>query len=100
MIFVYTTCSSKKEAKDIAKALIKEKLASCGNYFPCGSVYHWKEDQEEASEYILLMKTEESLYSEVKDKINEMHSYELPVIAKIPVEFSEEYAEWMDRQLK
>ena len=58
MIFVYTTCSSKKEAEKIAAGLIECKLISDANYFPCDSVYAGDKGPSFASEYIMLIKTE------------------------------------------
>jgi len=100
MIFVYTTCSNKKEAKKISKTLLEEKLVSCVNYWDCESMYPWGGKLTEAKETILLCKTEDNLFGEIRDKIQELHSYELPVIASIPVEINEEYVTWMERQIK
>lgn len=100
MIFVYTACANVAEAKKIAHSLIKEKLVSCANFFPCESIYHWDGRATEAKECILLVKTEDGLYGEIKEAIQNMHSYELPVIASIPVEFNEEYVAWMERVLR
>ena len=42
MIFVYSTFPNKKEAKEIGKGLVKNKLAACVNIFPIESIYHWQ----------------------------------------------------------
>ncbi|MGE3299140.1 MAG: divalent cation tolerance protein CutA, partial [Arcobacter sp.] len=43
-IIVQTTCSSKEEAKNIAKVLIEEKLAACVQLSEIESFYNWKEE--------------------------------------------------------
>lgn len=100
MIFIYTTCADKKEAKKIAKTLIEEKLISGANFWDCESAYASDNGAAEAKECVLFCQTEDMLFGNVRDRIQELHSYELPITASVDVEINEEYVTWMEKYLK
>lgn len=100
MVIVYTTCSTDEEAKKIAGSLLSQKLISAANYFPTRSIYSGDNGPSEATEWILLVHTEDEKSGQVAEEIEDNHSYELPVIAKIPVIFNREYVDWMYSQLR
>lgn len=100
MIFIYTTCADKKEAKSIAKTLIEEKMISGANFWDCESAYASDNGAAEAKECAFVCQTEDMLYGNVKERINELHSYKLPIISSIDVEMNEEYVFWMEKYLK
>jgi periplasmic divalent cation tolerance protein len=94
-ILIYIPTSSEAKAEKIALALIEDKLIACANMSRVKSIYPWEGKIETAQEVALLAKTEESKFSAVEKRVKELHSYEIPLIAKIPVEFNKEYAEWV-----
>ncbi|MEL6846484.1 MAG: divalent cation tolerance protein CutA, partial [Bacteroidota bacterium] len=52
---LYITCRDLEEAQSIAKTVVKERLAACGNILPgMQSVYHWEGKVVEDSEVVLL----------------------------------------------
>ena len=52
--FIYVPCSSKEEAKKIAKNLLQERLIACANIFDnVISLYHWEGKVEEDGELSL-----------------------------------------------
>lgn len=57
MIFVYSTFPNKKEAKEIGKGLVKNKLAACVNIFPIESIYHWQKKIVKDKEFAVIIKT-------------------------------------------
>ena len=59
MILVYIVCKDKKEASSIGKRLLTLTLVGCVNMHPITSMYLWKGKIEEASEVVLLCKTED-----------------------------------------
>ena len=99
---VSTFTSSLDEAKKIAHILVKEKLASCVNIIPnITSIYEWKDEICEESEYLILIKTRKELFEKVKNCILENHSYELPGILMFPVEAGfKDYLEWISENTK
>jgi periplasmic divalent cation tolerance protein len=94
---VLTTTGSREEAGRIAQALVERRLAACVNLVgPVTSVYRWQEKVEQAEEFLLLIKTTAECFSEVREAIQELHSYELPECVALPIEAgSAEYLDWI-----
>jgi len=100
-IVVLTTCDSKKRADKLARHLVKQRVAACVNVLPkARSVYRWKEKVEEASEWMLIIKTRRDLFAALRTEIQNQHSYEVPELIALPiVDGSEAYLAWFDAQL-
>jgi periplasmic divalent cation tolerance protein len=94
---VLTTAGSEKEAAKIARQLVEQGLAACVNIVPqIRSVYRWKESVEEAREWLLVIKTTAEAFVQVRQKISELHSYELPECICIAIEDgSSDYLNWI-----
>lgn len=58
-IVVLVTCESVKQARTIARALVEQRLAACGNVVeaPVRSIYRWKGKVESAREFLLILKS-------------------------------------------
>jgi len=93
---VLCTCS-KGEADKIAKTLVDEKIAACVNIIDVTSVFWWDGNVEEEKEKLLLIKSREDMWNILRDRIKELHSYELPEIIAIPVKYGlDDYLRWID----
>lgn len=99
-IFVYVTVSSFKEGKKIVLHLLEQKLIACANMFPIKSIYSWEEKMMEEKEVVLILKTREELFEQVKREIESIHSYTVPCIIKIFIEPNQAYAEWLNEQVR
>lgn len=76
---VYVTASSKDEALQIGRALVKERLAACANILErMHSIYRWQGAMEEAEETVLILKTRTQLAGKAIARVAELHSYEVP----------------------
>jgi periplasmic divalent cation tolerance protein len=95
---VLTTTPSEEEARKIARTLVSERLAACVNIIPkIESIYRGQDKVEEAREYLLLIKTTESAFPRLQEKLKELHSYELPeCIALAMTAGSPRYLKWVD----
>ncbi len=94
---VLTTAGSQDEARKIAHALVERKLAACVNIIPqIESIYRWQGKVENATEWLLVIKTKSSAFAQVRDAIRELHSYELPecLLLEIP-DGSTDYLSWI-----
>ncbi|MFC1647990.1 divalent-cation tolerance protein CutA [Nanoarchaeota archaeon] len=99
MIIVYTVCADESEAKKIADALVKERLAACVNQLPIKSTFWWKDKQDNADEVALLVKTRKELVPKVFERVKDLHSYEIPPLFTIPVgEVDDKYLEWLNKE--
>lgn len=100
-IIVMSTIDSKELAIRIADELLNNKIAACINILPgVLSRYWWQGSIESDEEYILLIKTSETLFSTVSQMIKQLHSYECPEIISLPIiAGSEEYLSWLNSTL-
>lgn len=100
-IIIQTTCSSKKEAKKIAKLLVKEKLAACVQLSKIKSIYSWENKLCVDKEVRLNIKTKKENFKKIQRKIKENHSYDLPEIIEIKItNGSLEYLQFIEGNTK
>lgn len=100
-IAVITTVGSKKEARRLAMALVKHKLAACAQIEKIDSIYAWKGKIEHGREYRVLFKTTAERYDAIEGAIRDMHSYELPAIHALPFERAfAPYAAWIEDEVR
>ncbi len=99
-IEIKTTTETKEQAQTIARYLVGEKLAACVQISgPITSTYRWKGKIETAEEWLCLIKTQKSLYSELEKAIMRLHSYETPEIIAVPiVKGSKDYLKWLNNE--
>lgn len=96
-IVVLVTTSSEEEAEKIAQEIVKEHLAACVNVVPkIKSIYFWKGEVYKDTEALLIIKTRSKKFDTLKEKIIQLHSYEVPEIIAIPiVKGSQTYLDWL-----
>jgi periplasmic divalent cation tolerance protein len=94
---VLSTASSEEEARKIARHLVERRLAACVNIVPqVQSIYRWKEKVEEANEWLLLIKTTEATFGQVRHAIADLHSYDVPECICLTIEDgSADYLQWI-----
>jgi periplasmic divalent cation tolerance protein len=97
-ITVFTTVSSKQEAKKISRGLVENNLAYCVNTIPSiQSTYHWDGKLCVDDELLLIIKTKEEKFSTLKDWVVENHSYDIPEVIAIPISHgSSDYLKCID----
>jgi len=99
-IIVYVTAGSAKEAEQLAQALVGEKLAACVNRIKSiQSTYRWQGQVEQSEEELLIIKTRRELFTAVKKRVRELHSYSVPEIIAVPlIAGSAGYLQWLQEQ--
>ena len=96
IVLIQTTCSTKEEARKIAKVLIEEKLAACIQIFEIESFYNWNNEFCCDNETLLKIKTIKENFEKIKSRILELHSYDLPEIIQLDItNASEEYLKFI-----
>ena len=91
-----TACSTRDEARKIAGALLDERLAACVQVKEVESFYRWNDEIQHEQEYVLSIKTRDANYAKISERVQEMHSYEVPELIKIGIEDgSEKYLNWI-----
>lgn len=95
-VIVQTTTYNEEEAKKIAKILIQDKLAACVQLKDIESLYNWDGKLCCERETLLSIKTKKELFSKVKSKILELHSYDTPEIIELDISnISEDYLKFI-----
>jgi len=102
MLIIATTTPNNAEAQALAEALVVEKLAACVQILPqLTSVYVWEGEVKKESEHLLLIKTTDEKWDEVREFISANHSYSVPEIVGVDVEkVSEPYRSWLTETLR
>ncbi len=97
ILVVFVTAGSEREASTIGRAVVEERLAACANIIPrIRSIYRWKGEVHDELEFLLIMKTQASLFASLQKRVRELHSYEVPEIIAFPVTSGlPEYLDWV-----
>ncbi|MCX9085052.1 MAG: divalent-cation tolerance protein CutA [Candidatus Methanoperedens sp.] len=94
---IYITAGDMTEARKIGRILVEERLAACANFFPITSIFRWKGNVDEASEFGIIVKTRTDRVKEIEKRVKEIHSYEIPCVVSFKIEYgSAEYLEWIN----
>lgn len=83
----------------IAKALVEARLAACVNVLPpVRSVYIWNGQLCEDTELTLIIKVSEQRVQATRERLLELHPYELPEVLVLPVDVDAShtpYVQWV-----
>ena len=101
-VVILTTAASKREARKIARLLVRDKLAACVNITqPIESIYRWQGKVVTGREFQLIIKSIRKMFPEIRDAILKVHSYDTPEVIALPViQGSREYLAWLRSCLK
>ena len=78
-IIIYVTSPSNEISKSLAKKLLEKKLAACVNIFPeISSVFSWEGEIKRESESLMMIKSSQSLFEELKEVVKLNHPYKVP----------------------
>ena len=97
LVMAYVTCKDEKEAAEIAKKLVKEKLAACANIIPkIRSLYFWKGEMQDHAETLLIMKTTKPQMHKLEKRVLQLHSSEVPCVCFYKaLAANEDYTKWV-----
>ena len=100
--FIYTTFKDLKEAKNIGRKLVKNKLAACTNIIPViYSTYVWKNKTMVDKECSMIIKTTKSKVKKAIKFIVREHSYDCPAVTAFPIKFAhKDFKNWIIKETK
>ncbi|XP_023934626.2 protein CutA homolog [Bicyclus anynana] len=82
----YVTVPNKDVGKTIGHGLVKNKLAACVNIVPeVTSIYEWKDEINEDSEALLMIKTRTSQVDKLTEYVRSVHPYEVCEVISLPI---------------
>ena len=100
-IIVLITAPSQEVGRQVAGALIEQKLAACVNIIPAiNSLYVWEGKTVDDQEALLVVKTRADLFEDrLVPAVQAVHPYEVPEIIALPVLMgSKRYLEWIEAE--
>ena len=99
---VFVTCPSAVVAANLAKTLVEERLAACGNIVPgLRSIYRWQGKIEDETECLLLLKTTADGFAALEQRVRALHPYEVPEILGVAVDGAlPAYVQWVADSLR
>jgi periplasmic divalent cation tolerance protein len=101
-LVVLVTAPSPEKAAELARALVAERLAACGNVVPgVRSIYRWEGEVHDDAEALLILKTTRGRFEALRDRVLALHPYDVPEVLALPVEAgSEGYLAWIGAQIR
>lgn len=96
-LVVLVTAPTADRAAEIARAVVEERLAACGNVLPgLRSIYRWEGKIEDEAEALLVLKTTRDRFEALRARILALHPYQVPEVIALPVEAgSAPYLAWV-----
>lgn len=96
---LHVTMPDKERAASLARALVDEGLAACVNIVPgVKSIYQWGGRLQEDEEVLCLIKTRPAVFDRARDRILQLHPYEVPEILAFAVaDGSPAYLDWLKK---
>jgi len=94
---VFVTGPDLATMRDIARALVEERLIACANLLgEATSVYRWEGSVDEETECLAILKTTAGRLPALEARVAELHPYDIPEFLVLPVEQgSESYLGWV-----
>ncbi len=97
-IIVFVTAPSHSDAADIAKTIVSERLAACVNIIAgIRSIFYWDDKVQDEQETLMIIKTKESMFQDLKRRVIMTHPYSVPEIISVEIkDGNEEYLKWIN----
>jgi periplasmic divalent cation tolerance protein len=93
-----TTVDGLDKARDLARAVLAERLAACVQISPIESLYVWEGKFHEEAEFRLEMKHRAEDYPALSALVRRLHPYQTPEILRIDVgAVDADYADWLTK---
>lgn len=94
---VLVTAPDADTAARIARTLVEERLAACGNLVPgVRSIYRWEGAVHDEAEVLLVLKTTTGAVDRLRARVVELHPYSVPEVLALPVSAGHEpYLAWL-----
>ena len=83
--------------EELATRIVDEGLVACANLIPrVRSVYRWDGEVHQDDETLAVLKTTRPAIEALRDRVHELHPYELPEFLVLPVDSgSDAYLGWV-----
>lgn len=101
-VVVLVTAPSADKAAEIARTLVEEQLAACGNVLPTvRSIYRWEGKVQDEPEALLILKTRADLFESLRARIVALHPYQVPEVLRLDVAAGHPpYLQWISDSVR
>ncbi|MFZ5481294.1 MAG: divalent-cation tolerance protein CutA [Myxococcota bacterium] len=102
LLVVLVTAPDADTAARIARTLVEERLAACGNVLPgVRSIYRWEGAVQDEPEVLIVLKTPRDRFEALRARVLEVHPYRVPEVIALPVEAGHAaYLAWVGEQTR
>ncbi len=84
---VLVTIDTPERAETISRDIVERRLAACVNIVPgLRSVYSWEGEVHCDDELLLVIKTSAACIDKLRDRILQIHPYDVPEFITIPID--------------
>ncbi|HVJ03843.1 MAG TPA: divalent-cation tolerance protein CutA [Sphingomonas sp.] len=99
LALLYTTLPARADAERVAETVLAERLAACVNILaPSSAIYRWEGAIERGEEVPALFKTTVELAERLRERIEALHPYDLPVVEIWPVAATNAVWRWVSTE--
>ena len=94
---VLVTTPDADSARRIARTLVEERHAACGNIVPrITSIFRWQGAVQEEAETLLVLKTSAERLAALAERVSQLHPYDVPEVLALPVAAANQpYLDWL-----
>jgi periplasmic divalent cation tolerance protein len=102
VLVVLVTMPTAERAAELARTLVDERLAACGNVVPgLRSIYRWEGRVVDEPEVLLVVKTTRARLDALRDRVLALHPYQVPEVLALSVESgSAAYLAWVGAETR
>ncbi len=102
VLMCFCSCPNAASAQTLADALVNERLAACVQCLPeVRSTYRWQGKVTTESEALLLIKTTTDRFEDLRQRLLQLHPYQVPELVAIPVERGHHaYLDWVHENVQ
>lgn len=99
-VLVYMTFPDQDAARRVGRSLLENRLVACVNILPgVQSVYWWEDKIQDENEVVLLAKTRDDLFEDVRARVCAQHPYEVPCVVALEIGHGHTpFLHWIDQQ--
>jgi periplasmic divalent cation tolerance protein len=96
-LVVLVTAPTADRAAELARVLVEERLAACGNVVPAiRSIYRWEGRLHDEAEALLVLKTTRARFEALRQRVCALHPYAVPEVLALSVDAgSAPYLAWL-----
>lgn len=94
---LYTTWPDAETAAAAGRSAVEAGLAACANVLAAGvSIFMWQGEVQQAAETVMIVKTTRARVPALRDRLLELHPYDLPAMVALNVDLRASHKPFLD----